>query len=385
MVPDRSKSRIALFTALLIMAILPLAPAGAVETVGTVVAVRGEAFAVNQQEESRRLTLKSPIHRMDTLKTRQGRIQLMFQDTTLITLGQNSEMVIKEYLWRPDQEYGAMTTKVKEGTFRIMGGAITRTAPRNFKTETPSATIGIRGSMYAGMVKGDTLMIVFQGGHGIYVMNGQGYVNITRPGFGTRIKGAGLAPSKPKRFTSGDLDNIEGALEIRVHKGKKTARAAESQVPRKPEKKPPPAKAPPPGKGPGETTTIAENVTTTVSDNSQESTAGNVKPPTDEEPPPSDEEPPPPDEEPPPPDEEPPPPDEEPPPPDEEPPPPDEEPPPPDEEPPPPDEEPPPPDEEPPPPDEEPPPPDEEPPPPDEEPPPPDEEPPPPDEEPPPP
>jgi hypothetical protein len=285
--PKRATFRIALFVALLIMPMVPLAPARAIETVGTVVAVRGEAFAVNQQEESRRLALKSPIHLMDTLKTTQGRIQLMFQDATLITLGRNSEMEIKEFLWRPDQAYGAMTTRVKEGTFRVMGGAITRTAPQNVKTETPSATIGIRGSMYAGKVKDDTLTIVFQGGRGIYVMNSQGVVDITRPGFGTKVKGAGLAPSAPKRFTGEDLNDIEGALEMNGPKGKKATAPDDSQASQEPEEETQaPVTAHSGGKGTSETTTIIENVTATVSDNSQKTTAADVEPPPDEEPPP---------------------------------------------------------------------------------------------------
>ncbi len=277
----RAKFRIALFVALLIIPMMPLAPARAIETVGTVVAVRGEAFAVNQQEESRRLALKSPIHLMDTLKTRQGRIQLMFQDTTLITLGRNSEMVIKEFLWRPDQEYGVMTTRVKEGTFRIMGGAITRTAPQNVKTETPSATIGIRGSMYAGKVKDDTLTIVFQGGRGIYVMNSQGIVDITRPGFGTRIKGAGQAPSAPKQFTGEDLDEIEGALEMDGDKESETDGTVDSQESK--EEEPGPAV----GEEASTTVTVAEDVTAAVSDNSQKTTASDIEPPPEDPTPPA--------------------------------------------------------------------------------------------------
>lgn len=88
---------------------------------------------------------------------------MMFNDNTLITLGQKTQIQITEYLWKPGDKNSAMVTTLKEGSFRVMGGSITRVAPENFTTNTPSGTIGIRGSMYAGMISGERLLLLFQG------------------------------------------------------------------------------------------------------------------------------------------------------------------------------------------------------------------------------
>ncbi|MFA5904101.1 MAG: FecR domain-containing protein [Desulfobacula sp.] len=182
------------------------------DSIGKVVAIRGKISALNANFVKRELSINAPVFLNDTIKTEQGRIQLMFNDSTLITLGSNTEMKLTKYSWKPEDKNSTMETRIEEGSFRIMGGAITRTAPENFKTHTPSGTIGIRGSMYAGIVKGAMLSIIFQGGRGIYIKNDIGLVNINKPGFGTTIKSASQAPEEPKKMTQEELMIFETAL-----------------------------------------------------------------------------------------------------------------------------------------------------------------------------
>ncbi len=183
-----------------------------INSIGKVIAIRGDVIAIGPDTDTRKLTLKSPIFLHDTIKTKQGRIQLAFKDNTLMTLGRNSEMKITKYSWKPGDKDSVMETDVKEGSFRIMGGAITRIAPNNFKTNSPSGTIGIRGSMYAGIIKDTELMVVFQGGKGIYVENAMGTVDISRPGFGLKVESSEQAPGKPVKMTSEELEKFETTL-----------------------------------------------------------------------------------------------------------------------------------------------------------------------------
>ncbi len=202
------------FSSLLITdASVALAQAG--EQVGSVIAVRGKVIAFDTKGVTRDLSLKSPIFGKDTIKTGpQGRIQVLFSDNTIISLGKESRMEITEHFWKPDQKTGAMKTKVKEGVFRVMGGAIAKDSPESFTTETPAATIGIRGSMYAGRVGQGTLDVVFEGGKGIYVMNDAGQVSINRPGFGTHIRSVGNPPEKPKRISTQVVSGLNNDLSV---------------------------------------------------------------------------------------------------------------------------------------------------------------------------
>ncbi len=182
------------------------------DPVGRVVALRGKAMASRAGSSPRPLSLGSSVFLQDTILTGQARIQLMFMDNTLITLGKNTEMVIQAYVWKKGSRDSVMDTRVKAGSFRVMGGAITREAPENFTTQAPSATIGIRGSMYAGLVRGNSLTVVFQGGRGIFVANEQGRVDINIPGFSTIVKDLGRAPEKPVKADESLIQEIEGSM-----------------------------------------------------------------------------------------------------------------------------------------------------------------------------
>ncbi len=182
--------------------------------VADVVAVRGNVTAVDAAENLRTLSLKSAIFQDDTIRTgRTGKVQLLFTDNSIISLGRDSEMKIAAYDWQPEKQSGSMKTVVKEGTFRVMGGAITKVAPQNFTTETPAATIGIRGSMYGGKVSGQSLAVVFLGGKGIDIMNKNGSVPILKPGYGTVVKGPDDTPQRPVKFTAQDLEKVSDGLD----------------------------------------------------------------------------------------------------------------------------------------------------------------------------
>lgn len=190
----------------------PLSAYAEIQGVATVVAIRGTVAAQNKSGASRNLSLKSQIFQEDVLKTdKNGQLQIMFTDNSIISLGRNSEMKIAEYRWQPGQKDGALKTQVKEGSFRVMGGALAKEAPQNFKTETPTATIGIRGSMYTFRSTRDSLTVVFQGGKGIEVYNDLGKVTISVPGFGTRVV-LNTPPVRPSKFTEQQIKNLNSQL-----------------------------------------------------------------------------------------------------------------------------------------------------------------------------
>jgi hypothetical protein len=66
--------------------------------------------------------------------------------------------------------------------------------------------------MYAGMIKGTTLSVIFQGGRGIYIKNDMGLVAISEPGFGTQVKSPDQAPEPPRKMTQEELGVLEAVL-----------------------------------------------------------------------------------------------------------------------------------------------------------------------------
>lgn len=164
---------------------------------GKVVALRGQALARNPWSDERALRMTSEIFAGDRITTSSGsRLQLVFSDNTIVSLGPDAELVIDTYRWNAQNQSGAMQTQVEKGLFRVLGGLITQAAPEKFSTETPAATIGIRGSIYAGFYNDETgaLQVALLGGKGVFVGNALGRSDIERPGLGVATE-RGRAPS----------------------------------------------------------------------------------------------------------------------------------------------------------------------------------------------
>ena len=93
------KKLLSLLWILLLLFILPveLNAANPDDSIGSVVAIRGKVTAADPEGSIRKLSLKSKIYLKDTLKTeKRSRLQVMFIDNTIVSLGPNSEMIISD-------------------------------------------------------------------------------------------------------------------------------------------------------------------------------------------------------------------------------------------------------------------------------------------------
>lgn len=182
--------------------------------VASVIAIRGDVQATNESGLSIKLQINDQLHLQDYIHTgTNGRLQILFTDNTIISLGTNSTLKISEY-YLADNKTGKITTTLSEGVFRVMGGILTKTSPSKFITETPSGNIGIRGSMFAGHVSGTNLAVVFEGGKGITVSNNTGFINIYTPGSGTSTSGINQPIKLPYTFSNSDLNFIRQELSL---------------------------------------------------------------------------------------------------------------------------------------------------------------------------
>lgn len=177
---------------------------------GYISAVRGEVYAIGSQGVIRDLKVKDPVALDDFIVTEEkGRVKIVFQDNTIVTLGENSRIKLNDYSWSKSKNEGRFKVTVNEGLFRIIGGKITKTNPESFIARTPAASIGIRGSSYAGSVSGKGLSVFLLGGKGIDVGNNKGSVALLQPGMGTSVANAETAPEAPRYFNAAEIHYIE--------------------------------------------------------------------------------------------------------------------------------------------------------------------------------
>jgi hypothetical protein len=125
-------------------------PAGLVEfAVGRVTAVGGDG-------RDRDLAKGSEVQSGDRVLTNDGRAQIRFTDGAFVSLAPNTDYLIKSYRYvgRPDGTEQGVFTLVK-GAMRTVSGMVGRVNKSAYRLETPTATIGIRGTGGVIAILGD--------------------------------------------------------------------------------------------------------------------------------------------------------------------------------------------------------------------------------------
>lgn len=132
-------------------------PVFAADPVGSIVALSGTATATATAGKPRQLALKSAVYLGDRIATRAGsKLQIMFNDDSVISQGENSEITIDEYMFSAgDRAKVNCCVRIIKGLFRMVTGKITDINPERFRVKTRTATIGIRGCDLGFKVVGD--------------------------------------------------------------------------------------------------------------------------------------------------------------------------------------------------------------------------------------
>ena len=111
--------------------------------IGSVAMLKGSA-TVSRNSEVLEIKTGFDINEGDTINVgKKSRLQVMLNDETIITLGQNTEYSFDAY---NDKEDPHMKMSIRRGFMRAITGKIGKMAPKRFKVKTASATIGIRGT-----------------------------------------------------------------------------------------------------------------------------------------------------------------------------------------------------------------------------------------------
>lgn len=148
-----------------------------------------------------------------------GVVHILFMDRSSMTLGPNSELVIDEFVFRPEAQQGNIAVNLLRGSLRAVGGFvskfITPLGRSAAQIRTPTATIGIRGGITLVEAQADSTRGVFLFGEHMQVAspNGQLLHTVTRPGFSVTTTGSGVG--EPVRVPATDMANLVNRFESR--------------------------------------------------------------------------------------------------------------------------------------------------------------------------
>jgi hypothetical protein len=89
------------------------------------------------------------VYPNDTVKTgADGSVGIVFKDNARISLGPNSRLELKKFVFEPAQGQFSMVNKLAKGTASFVSGKMTKLSPESVVLETPTSTIGVRGTSY---------------------------------------------------------------------------------------------------------------------------------------------------------------------------------------------------------------------------------------------
>jgi len=136
------------------LALMTAIPASAQTTIGRVLMTAGETSALREGKVLP-LTFGSPIEARDTLQTGpRSNLQIRLTDESILSMREQSHLRIENYQFsgKGDDASDSAVFSLVKGAFRTVTGLIGRRDHSRYAVQTPSGTIGIRGTMYAASV-----------------------------------------------------------------------------------------------------------------------------------------------------------------------------------------------------------------------------------------
>lgn len=133
--------------------VLLCAPCAWADAVGYVKNVSGEAVVITAGD-----TVKAevgvPVHIGSVLKTAgKGSMGVTFKDETMMSFGPNTELTVDEYLYAPSEGSLRLVGSLARGSLNYISGVIAKLRPEAVAMNTPSGTIGVRGTHFAALVE----------------------------------------------------------------------------------------------------------------------------------------------------------------------------------------------------------------------------------------
>ena len=181
---------------LLVFLLLPNLGKANTDFIGVIGVAVGEI--TNQNNE--KLSNGSKIFFGDTVvSNNNSNAQILFLDQTILTLGEDTELTIDEFIYDPNSHEGSFVSNVKSGTVKFITGQISKKNPENLEVKFPSGTLGARGTEFIVLAENKDESTVVLLGPGpqnslgmipgnLILSDGVSSVNITNPGFEATIK-----------------------------------------------------------------------------------------------------------------------------------------------------------------------------------------------------
>ena len=187
---------------------------GARAEIGVVAAVNQTLSGQPPNAKGRELFLSNTLVANEKLTTSEvGNAQILMLDQTSISISPNSELVLDEFIYDPDQNIGKIALSLSKGVMRFVGGKISKN--NAVVVQTPSASMSIRGGL--ALIKVDDLgatEVIHVAGEYTKITSGGKTITLSRPEARAIIAAPKNVQSDNQKTTAGtQRDTISGPSE----------------------------------------------------------------------------------------------------------------------------------------------------------------------------
>ena len=123
------------------------------EDIAIVKKMTGEV-SVKRVNQTVLLAIGQKIQEGDLIMTKSNSdIGIIFEDGTIVALGENSVLSVDKYLFKPATHEFLVDMDMKKGIASFESGKIGKLSPESVKFRVPEGTVGIRGTKFYVEVK----------------------------------------------------------------------------------------------------------------------------------------------------------------------------------------------------------------------------------------
>lgn len=171
--------------------------------IGKIIYTKGDVFLL-RGKELKAAAVGTLLKEQDTIITKDESLgKLLMADNSAVSIGSNSEFSIESYLFGEKKNHAKF--KARKGVFRMITGKIAKISPDKFKLKTKTVTIGIRGTIFSGIIEKDKEEFFCEKG-AIYITSQGVTVDIAK-GFKSSVK-PGHPPIKAAPYKASDLQKV---------------------------------------------------------------------------------------------------------------------------------------------------------------------------------
>ena len=184
--------------------------------IGFYTAVLGHA-SVTHPGENQILPVKlhDEVLFKDVIQTQgESRTKALFQDDSMLTVGENSRVEIDEYIYNPEKNVRQAVVKLMQGQVRALVNKVFKANGSRFEIHTPSAVAAARGTYFTVWVEKGQSGIINIGEKGRVDFTSGGMTVAVDPGFFS-IAHEGHAPSAPLPHNLGMRDNTQSEAAVK--------------------------------------------------------------------------------------------------------------------------------------------------------------------------